>query len=599
MTARDHRLGADPATYGRERTEPVVTGSWFAPPVARAAGDGRTSARSAGRGSARGDRRSGAFPATYGRRRTQPVITGLRRAGVLVLAVGALLLAPTGPVAQAHPLGNFTVNHYDGLTLHPDRIDVLAILDTAEIPTVQERAGTDTDGDGAVSAAEGAAHAESVCAAMLGATSAAVDGTPVSFSVVSAAAEYPPGNQGLPTTRVTCRFTAPAALSGRATVKFGATFQADRIGWREITAVGAGLRVEASDVPVQSASQELRAYPADLLASPLDQRSARVSVAPGSGSSGALVALPTTGVSWLDGALAAGERFLSGLATAGDLTPAVGALAVLMALVLGASHALLPGHGKTVMAAFLAGKQGTRRDALAVGAAVTVTHTAGVLVFGLLVSLLAAFAPVTAMRWLGVVSGLLVAAVGVTLLRAALRRRRAPAEQVEVLVRAAGHGHGHGGDDHGHGGDDHRHGGDDHGHGGHGHGHGGHDHGHGGHDHWHGHGHTWSRASLAGMGMAGGLVPSPTALLVLLGAVNLGRTWFGVALVLCYGVGMAGTLTAAGLLLVAARDRIAQMDRARAWRERGGRLAAALPVATATLVLVVGIGLALRGLTGN
>lgn len=101
------------------------------------------------------------------------------------------------------------------------------------------------------------------------------------------------------------------------------------------------------------------------------------------------------------------------------------------------------------------------------------------------------------------------------------------------------------------------------------------------------------------MGMAGGLVPSPTALLVLLGAVNLGRTWFGVALVLCYGLGMAGTLTAAGLLLVSVRDRIARTQRTRAWRDRAGRLLAVLPVATALLVLVVGLGLALRSLAGT
>lgn len=100
------------------------------------------------------------------------------------------------------------------------------------------------------------------------------------------------------------------------------------------------------------------------------------------------------------------------------------------------------------------------------------------------------------------------------------------------------------------------------------------------------------------MGMAGGLVPSPTALLVLLGAVNLGRTWFGVALVICYGLGMAGTLTAAGLLLVSVRDRIARMERTRAWRDRAGRFVGVLPVATAVLVLVVGIGLALRSLSG-
>lgn len=100
------------------------------------------------------------------------------------------------------------------------------------------------------------------------------------------------------------------------------------------------------------------------------------------------------------------------------------------------------------------------------------------------------------------------------------------------------------------------------------------------------------------MGVAGGLVPSPTALLVLLAAVDFERAWFGIGLVLCYALGMAATLTGAGLLLVSMRDRLARVDRARAWWGRTRRLQAVLPVATAVLVLVVGIGLALRSLAG-
>ncbi|MGQ0576554.1 MAG: High-affinity nickel-transporter [Pseudonocardia sp.] len=521
----------------------------------------------------------------------------LRRAAAVVLAVAALMLVPVGPTAappaQAHPLGNFTVNHYDGLTLHPDRIEVLAVLDSAEVPTLQQRPAVDTDRDGAYSAAEAAAYATAECAALRTGLVALVDGDPVTFTVAAAAAAFPVGEQSLPTTRVTCGLVAPAELARGGDVEFTDTFRADRIGWREITATGSGLRITAADVPAQSTSQQLRSYPTGLLDDPLDQRSARISVIPGSAPGG-----DGTGVagsparppapSWLDGLLTSGERFLNGLAAAPSLTPAVGALAVVMSLALGAAHAALPGHGKTVMAAYLAGRQGTRRDALAVGATVTITHTAGVLVFGLLITLVAAFAPEVAMRWLGVVSGLLVAAVGVALLRTAVRRRRElallpAAERTGVLVGAAVGGGGVLG-----------------GHGGHGHGHG---HGHGGHRHGHGPDgpgidRAWSRLGLVGMGVAGGLVPSPTALLVLLAAVEIGRTGFGIGLVLCYALGMAGTLTAAGLLLVSVRDRLARMERTRAWQARGRHLAAALPVATAVLVLVVGLGLALRALAG-
>lgn len=96
------------------------------------------------------------------------------------------------------------------------------------------------------------------------------------------------------------------------------------------------------------------------------------------------------------------------------------------------------------------------------------------------------------------------------------------------------------------------------------------------------------------MGMAGGLVPSPSALVVLLGAVALGRTAFGVALVVGYGLGMAATLTAAGLLLV----KLSRTTRvALRGRTLGARLAAYTPVGTALLVLTVGLGLAVRSLT--
>jgi ABC-type nickel/cobalt efflux system permease component RcnA len=231
------------------------------------------------------------------------------------------------------------------------------------------------------------------------------------------------------------------------------------------------------------------------------------------------------------------------------------------------------------MAAYLAGKRGSTRDAVTVGATVTFTHTAGVLALGLLLSASASLAGESILGWLGVVSGLLIAAIGIGLLRSAwnVKRQQHPHE----------HEHEHGpGESSGH---EHTH---DHAH--------GHDHGHG-HDHVHrpGHGHVHhhpgnSRRSLIGMGIAGGLVPSPSALVVLLAAIALGRTAFGVALVLGYGVGMAATLTAAGLVLVRLGERT------RHGFGHGAaiaRLSAYTPLATALFVLVVGTALAVRSLT--
>jgi ABC-type nickel/cobalt efflux system permease component RcnA len=102
---------------------------------------------------------------------------------------------------------------------------------------------------------------------------------------------------------------------------------------------------------------------------------------------------------------------------------------------------------------------------------------------------------------------------------------------------------------------------------------------------------VYGRRGLIGLGVAGGLVPSPSALIVLLGAIALGRTWFGIMLVIAYGAGMAATLTVAGLLLVHLRNRIDAAPRVGRW---SGIWVVTGPILTATLVLVVGLGLALH-----
>jgi len=328
-------------------------------------------------------------------------------------------------------------------------------------------------------------------------------------------------------------------------------YRADRIGWREITAAGHGVHIVHPPVPVRSVTNSLRSYPADLLGSPLDQRSARLQVEPGDGPS-AGATIHVSGGDPVSRWIAQADRALERL-VGGHLTPFVGALAVLLALTLGAAHAALPGHGKTVMAAYIAGRRGRRRDALTVGAIVTLTHTGGVLVLGLLLTATAGLAGEVVLSWLGIASGILVAAVGVAMLAGVLRRR--------TPVHHHDHGHSH----------EHP------------------------HDH-HGHPHPSrqvGRLSLVGMGIAGGLVPSPSALIVLLGAIGLGRTAFGVLLVLAYGAGMAAMLTAAGLVLVRMRDRWASRP-----RRALPRLAALAPTSTAALVLCVGLGLAGRAALG-
>jgi nickel/cobalt exporter len=478
----------------------------------------------------------------------------------VAFGVGVGMLGSATP-AGAHPLGNFSVNQLAALDLKPDRIDVTVAVDLAELPTLQERPTVDSDGSGSVSDAERAAYATTLCTAFVHDFNVTVDGRRVAWTVQPLGFTYAPGAAGLSTSRLDCALDAPVSLNRSSTVDVNDQFRADRIGWRELTATAHGVHLVNSPIPEKSISGGLTAYPQDLLTSPLNVRTAHLQVEPGDGGSSVATTattLPRSGPSWTVKA----ENLLRGWVGGRHLTPLIGVLAVLLSLVLGAAHAALPGHGKTVMAAYLAGKQGRPRDALAVGATVTLTHTGGVLVLGLLLTSVAGLAGETVLGWLGVASGVLIAVLGASML-IGLRRRR------DALGSDHPHPHTH---DHAHA-QDHAH---------------AHDHPHA-HDHQHREQRRMSRLGIVSMGVAGGLVPSPSALIILLGAIGLGRTGFGIVLVVAYGLGMAGTLTAAGLLLIRLQSR---------WSHRrprfGARLSAWAPTGTAALVLLVGLGLAGR-----
>ena len=474
-----------------------------------------------------------------------------RRAAVLAaLAIALVVAGATG--AAAHPLGNFTVNTYSGLRVGPDRLVVDYVVDMAEIPTFQARQAIDADHDGRVASPEASRWRDRECPRLAAGLRATLDGRQVPLAVTGSVLRFPEGVGGLDTLRLECALATP--LPAGPALAYTDTNLQGRVGWREITAVGDGTTLEAADVPTTSVSARLTSYPSDQLTSPLDQRTATLRLRPGGPSA---PADPVAG----DGTLASGARGGVDRATAaftalvGERSRSAGfaVVAILLAVVLGGAHALAPGHGKTVMAAYLVGLRGTLRQAVTIGATVTVTHTAGVLLLGLVLSTTRAVASERVYPWLGLASGLLLAAVGVGL-----------------LVRArTGHGHPHG---HGH---DHTH-----------------DHDHG--QHRHAAGPPLGRRGLVALGLAGGLVPSPSAVVVLLGGIAIGRAWFGVALVLAYGLGMAATLTGIGLLLARLRNR---MDRR--LQLPGGslpaRLGRLLPAVTASVIVLVGLGLAIQG----
>jgi ABC-type nickel/cobalt efflux system permease component RcnA len=515
---------------------------------------------------------------------------GLRRARrAILLALVGLGLAPA--LALAHPLGNFTINHFAGIRIGTSTVDVDVVIDRAEIPAFQERQRLDADGDGAVSAAETEAARQVACGALGSELSLTADGSALPLTVTSAGLSFPPGAGGLVTMRLVCEYSAN--LTGTlgttpTTIAFADHSFAERIGWREIVTAGDPGGV----------SDRLTSYPSNLLAQPLDQRSATVAAVLGGPTLPAWTAPDATPLSAPAGAAAGGSTGvgavpggvapeLAAIIDAGGLEPGLLLLSLLVAVGLGAAHALSPGHGKTIMAAYLVGTRGTSRHAIALGLTVTISHTLGVLALAG-VTLLAAdlLPPDRLYPVLGVASGALVIVIGGTLLWSRARALLADRRHARAHEDGQDHEHGH----------DHEHGPA------HGHGHppeqGGRDHRHGEHGHSHTPrpGTTLSWKSLFALGLSGGLVPSASALILLLGSISAGRVGYGVVLVVAFGAGMALVLAGVGLALVRASALVERLPTG--WRRVGaGRAVTLVQMGTAGVVIALGLVLTSQALT--
>ncbi len=497
----------------------------------------------------------------------------VRRLAAMLVAVVGLLTLLAAP-ATAHPLGNFTTNTSAVILPQEGVTEVVYVLDLAEIPTQQTQ--------GSVDAAGGPQPwAEEECRAIAADQDLVVDGVERPLIAAAAAITFPEGQAGLPTLRLTCSLTAETAgLSAPATLTYADGRTADRIGWREVVAVGDSSTILDSDVPATSSTDQLREYP-EAEVSTVTTASLTFDPTQGPAAPASVRADDLQPVAAEPGGLEGLVDAYTTLVSRQDLTPAFVLLAVMLAIALGTAHAVAPGHGKTVIAAYLLGEGGQARQAVTLGTTVAITHTIGVLALGVIVQTSTTLAPESLYPVLGVMGGVIFAGLGCLLLYRAITNR--------------GHSHDH---DH------------DHGHG-HGHSHApvkvavaaghvgeaahthdahGHDaHGDHGHDHGHGHDHaprpqsTWRMLILPGL--AGGMVPSPSALLVLLGGIALDRTWFGVLLVLAYGVGMALALVGAGYLLHRVRFRV--MDRLES--DTWARVSTALPVVTSSLIILGGV----------
>jgi nickel/cobalt transporter (NicO) family protein len=448
------------------------------------------------------------------------------------------------PAALAHPLGNFTVNRATAIEVGPGSVVVRYVIDLAEIPTFQEMERIDADGDGTVKATERQSWADDAAATILANVRLTADGRRVALVRGCAAMELRAGQGGLSTLRLDATFTGSLPASGRAVYRD--TNDPDRLGWREVTVrAGDGAVVVHSSVPSDSPTDGLERYPADLLASPLAVSEASFSfrsvwptggLASGCGGEPARPAASTGGgfsglVSW-------------------RLTPLALGLSLLVAFAFGAIHALGPGHGKTIMAAYLVGAGARARQAVAVGAAVSVMHTASVLGLGMVALLVSrAFPSETVYPWLGVATGALALILGGGLLIGRIRGR--DREAID------------------------------------------------GHDHGHGQPHSQphdqverpsvapvSRRGLAAMALSGGILPSPTALVVLLGTIALGRLAYGLALIAAFSLGLAFALVVVGTIALRAGDIVS--------RRLGQRVSGWVPLGSAGVIVAAGLFLTAR-----
>ena len=457
----------------------------------------------------------------------------------ILLATTASALAVVAS-AQAHPLGNFTINRYSRIEPSGDRLYVLYVLDMAEIPTFQAKPQV---------AAEGEARYATRLARSIGRhLELTVDGRRSALTPIRRVLAFPPGQAGLRTTRLEVVFRGPE-LSTTSRIAYRDANYAGRIGWKEITAQPkAGARLLSSSVPSKSVSSELLAYPKNLLQSPLDVDSARVGVEPGTSAGAPPDLLPRTVLEQRAGVRAVADGGFASLIARDHLTPGFVALSLLIAMFWGAAHAFSPGHGKSIVAAYLVGSRGKPRHAVYLGLTVTTTHTIGVFALGLVTLSLSAFiVPDQLYPWLNLVSALLIVGVGVSVLRWRLREWRS----------RSGHEHDHHGHSHGHG--------------------------------HHEHDHALSHRRLLGIGISGGIVPCPTALVVLLAAISLHRVGYGLVLILAFSAGLAVAMTAIGLVAVTAKRTFARAD-------FNGGVIRLLPAFSAVVVLGLGLAMTVRAL---
>lgn len=456
----------------------------------------------------------------------------MTRVLVVLAAIVVSLLLARG--AAAHPAGFTSVNRYLGVVCEGDgRIRIAYVLDFAEMPSVAELALLDADRDGAASVEEQREYLAKRLPPLIAAWVIEVDGERATPTVMNSRLDVLVGEQGLSTVRITAEIAvtthAPRrSPDGLVRVNVHDLVFSDRTGWREMVADDTDDAV-LSEGPKSGAATAL-AYESGRAAPRVNHAQFVFRLAKRAG--------PPSGPRTTERRTSFVDRRLAGLSRA--MKDASGsatftALALLTALGLGAAHALSPGHGKTMAAAYLVGQRARPSRAVVFGVTVTIAHTIVVFVIGSLA--------VTIERGVGSERLLrtleLISAVSVLLLGAVQLSRR-------WRELASGHGH---------------------------------EHTHVARD--------WARASdgarsVVAIGAAAGVTPCPSALAILLAAIALQRYLFGLVLVAAFSVGVAATLTAVGVLVVTARgwlDRVPRLQPLTRW----------LPIVSGVCVVAIGV----------
>jgi len=479
----------------------------------------------------------------------------------MLLAVhGVYLVAP--PLALAHPLGNFSISRYAGLRIAQNGIELRYLLDMAEIPTFLEIQESGIIPEVGHPSLRGYLDRQTVL--LQEGLRVEVNGQRLPLQGVASEIVFPPGAGDLLTLKLGIVYRA--SLEAMCTdapchLHYRDSNFPGRLGWQEVIAMAEpGITVVQSSVPAPDRSRALTDYPAELLSNPPQVLEAEIHFRR-EGSPHVVATTgtphPLTGQTLGTGSSMTTPRSaFTALVTTQQLSFSMVCLALIVAVGLGALHALEPGHGKTVVAAYLVGTRGTPRHALYLGLIVTATHTAGVYLLGAVTLYLSHYVvPERLYPWLGGISGLLITSLGCGL----FLRRYVGESQAHTHVHSHAHHHEtiH-------------------------------------HDHPSPHEashvqspvqETISSRALLALGVTGGIVPCPAALVVLLSAIALQRVGFGLLLIVAFSVGLAGVLITLGLLMVSARHVLARLQ------GEGRLMTRWLPLTSAAVITVFGLAM--------